>query len=130
MVPSPGRALVSLMLLGLAPRADAQVEAFRFDSTRVPVGRLYQYLKSNRDGSHVGRVSLYVAGLNRIESLKWGPGDTTATLVVAVLDWARFSVGRFESWGLVRGSGPRLRATLDKLTAAAYDFPSSPIVSL
>jgi hypothetical protein len=101
------------MLLGLAPRADAQVEAFRFDSTRVPVGRLYQYLKSNRDGSHVGQVSLYVAAVDRIESLKLEPGGSSPVLVVALLDWTRFSVRRFESWGLSRKAAPERRATLD-----------------
>jgi hypothetical protein len=29
------------------------------------------------------------------------------------MDWARFSAGRFESWGLARGAAPTLRATLE-----------------
>jgi hypothetical protein len=109
----PGWVLASILLLGLAPQATAQVEAFRFDSTRVPVGRLYEYLKTNRDGSHAGQVSLYVAGISRIESLKWEPGHTTAVLVVAFLDWSRFSVRRFESWALNRAAAPEARATLE-----------------
>ena len=115
MTPRPFLTLVLLscvLHLGLPWRAGAQVEAFRFDSTRVPVGRLYEYLKSNRDGTHPGQVSLYVAGIDRIESLKWAAGDTIATLVVALLDWNRFSARRLESWVLTRGSAPRLRGTL------------------
>ena len=50
---------------------------------------------------------------DRLESLKWSPGDTVATLVVARLDWNRFSVGRFESWLLRRGREPELRVALE-----------------
>lgn len=99
--------------------ADAQVDAFRYDATRVPVGRLYEYVKSNRDGTHSGPISLYVLENDRIESLKWSPDDTTATLVAAVIDWGRFSVGRFESWQLVRGAEPELRAVLEADSAGA-----------
>ena len=93
--------------------AGAQVDAFRYDQTRVPVGTLFEYLKSNRDGTHATPISLYVLGSDRIESLKWAPDDTTATLVAAVLDWDRFSVRRFESWQLAHGAPPQLRATLE-----------------
>ncbi len=115
----PGAAL--LLALGLPSAAtlvvpsiaSAQVDAFRFDPTRVPVGRLYEYVKSNRDGTRSGPISLYVVGQDRIESLKWSPDDTTATLVAATLDWDRYSVRRFESWSLARGAAPELRATLE-----------------
>ena len=93
--------------------AAGQVEAFRFDSIRVPVGRLFEYVKTNRDGSHPGNISLYVAAAARIESLKWSPGDTTAVLVVGLLDWNRFSARRLESWLLRRGRPPELRIRLD-----------------
>jgi hypothetical protein len=105
--------MVSLLLGSTTVPAAGQVDAFRFDSTSVPVGRVFEYVKSNRDGTHASPVSLYVAGIDRIESLKWSPGDSTATLVVAELDWDRFSVRRFESWGLARGAAPELRATLE-----------------
>ena len=108
-------ALLVVCLVGFAlpTGAIAQVDAFRFDPDRVPVGRLFEYEKSNRDGTHAAPISLYVVGGDRIESLKWAPGDTTATLVVAELDWSRFSVRRFESWGLTRGAEPELRAALE-----------------
>ena len=102
-----------LLALALPSLAWAQVDAFRFDETRVPVGTLYEYVKSNRDGTRSGPISLYVLGHDRIESLKWAPEDTTATLVAALLDWDRFSVRRFESWGLALGAEPELRATLE-----------------
>jgi hypothetical protein len=109
------RALSVLALLCFVPPsgATAQVDAFRYDPARVPVGTMFEYLKSNRDGTHPSPISLYVLAGDRIESLKWSPGDTTATLVSAVLGWARFSVRRFESWRLARGAEPELRATLE-----------------
>ncbi|MFO0890708.1 MAG: hypothetical protein U0790_16385 [Isosphaeraceae bacterium] len=97
---------------GTAP-ASAQVSAFRRDAAKVPVGRVYEYLKSNRDGSHHGRVTLYVAAADRLEALKWAPGDDTATLVVARIDWTRFSVARFENWQVRRGQPDARRVTLE-----------------
>lgn len=104
---------------GLALRAEAQVEAFRFEATRVPVGTVYEYLKTNRDGTHRSHVSLYVVSADRIESLKWSPGDTTAALVAAFIDWDRFSVRRFESYRLSLGAAPELRVTLDTDSSGA-----------
>lgn len=106
-------AAVTLLQAGATSRAASQVEAFRHDPARVAVGRIYEYVKSNRDGSNPSRVSLHVAGPDRLESLKWAPGDTVASLVVATMDWARFSVRRLESWVLVRGAAPVLRAALE-----------------
>ena len=103
---------VALLLFVAAPVV-AQLTAQRFDSSKVPVGRVYQYLKSNRDGSHPGRVSLYVPGPDRLESLKWDDEIGWATFVVAEMDWTRLSVRRFESWDLRRGKDPVLKATLD-----------------
>ena len=107
-------ALAGLLSALAGPAAlEGQVEAFSFDSSRVPVGRVFHYLKSNQDGSHPGNVSLYVAGTDRIEAVKWSPGDTAVVTVAAELDWKRFSPRRLESWLLSRGSAPQLRATLE-----------------
>jgi len=114
----------------VASSAQAQVEALRFDPKRVAVGRVYQYLKSNRDGSHPGRVSLYVAKEGRLESLKWDDEVGWATFVVADLDWKRFSVRRFESWDLRRGKAPLLKATLQSDASGAVTIsvlPGPPI---
>jgi hypothetical protein len=109
-----GASLAVLALSFAAPSAaGAQVDAFRYDFTRVPLGTLFEYVKSNRDGTHAGPISLYVLERDRIESLKWSPDDTTATLVAAELDWDRFSVRRFESWALAHGAEPQLRAALE-----------------
>ena len=103
--------LVAYLLLA-APPSWAQLEAFRFAPERVPVGQVFHYQKSQRDGSRATRVSVYLPSADRVESLKWDRGGDQATLVVASLDWARFSVNGFEAWGLARDTEPVWRATL------------------
>jgi hypothetical protein len=104
--------LTSLLLLVSAP-ALAQLDAFHYREARVPVGKVLHYLKSERDGSHPSRISVHVPEPERIESLKWSESGEEATLVVAWMDWSRFSVRRFEAWQLTRGQDPRRSATLD-----------------
>jgi hypothetical protein len=90
----------------------AQTCRYEFDPKRVPQGEVFHYLKSNMDGAHPTNVSVYVARTDRIESLKWDADAEVATLVIADLDWRRYSVRRFESWRLTRGGERKLQATL------------------
>jgi hypothetical protein len=101
-----------LAILVSTPPAAAQISAFSYDSSRVPVGRAYEYVKSNRDGTHATQVTVYVASLDRLESLKWDSGGDAATLVTATLDWERFSVRTFESRRLRRDGPDALQGTL------------------
>jgi hypothetical protein len=103
----------SAALLAMPGPAPAQLSALRNDAAKAPVGRVYEYLKSNRDGSRPAHVTIYVAAPDRLESLKWGPGEEVATLVIATMDWTRFSVARFENWQLRRGRPDVRRATLE-----------------
>ncbi len=104
--------LTALLLLCALP-AMAQLAALRFDAARVPVGQVFHFLKSNRDGSHASRVSVYLPAIDRIESLKWDEGGDEATLVQAEMDWPKFSVRHFQGWRLARGAAPERRVTLD-----------------
>lgn len=119
--------LLFATLLACAPPALAQVEGLRFDAARVPVGRVFHYSKSNRDGSHAASISVYVDAVDRIESLKWNEGGDEATLVAAEMDWGKFSVRRFEAWHLQRGAAPERRATLqvsgEQLTTSLTPSP-------
>lgn len=100
-------------LLTLQEGASAQTEQFRFQSAKVPVGTIYHYEKSNIDGSHKSLISLYVPAQDRLESLKWQPGSSEATLVVAEMDWTRYSVRRLQSYSLTAGKTPTLKAVLE-----------------
>jgi hypothetical protein len=96
-----------------AGAAVAQVTALEFRSERAVRQRVFNYLKSNVDGSHAGEISVFVADGTRIESLKkWGTADRRATLVIAEMDWPRFSVRRFEAWELTCNEPPLAKATL------------------
>jgi hypothetical protein len=97
----------------------AQVSAFAYDSARVPVGTAFEYVKSNRDGTHATLVTVYLPAADRLESLKWDSGGDAATLVSATMDWSRFSVRGFESRRLRRREPDRVHGTLDTDTAAA-----------
>jgi hypothetical protein len=103
---------ILLLTLAAPAPASAQVAAFTFDSGRVHVGRAYEYVKSNRDGTHPTQVTVYVAALNRLESLKWDSGGDVATLVAATLDWDRFSVRGFDSRRLRRDRSETVQGTL------------------
>jgi hypothetical protein len=83
-----------------APAARAPLEGFRYEAGKLPVGRVYRYKKSNRDGSNPSEIALYLASETRLEALKWSPGHPEATLVVAEMDWEVCSVSRFHTYQL------------------------------
>lgn len=93
--------------------APAQISALRFDATKVPVGTVFHLDKSNLDGTHAGRISYYVAQVDRVEALKWDRNGGEATLVIAQIDWTRFSVRGFRASHLARGQAPEPRAQVD-----------------
>lgn len=105
------RALV-LMMSVLAQPLASHAQDLRFDPARVPVGRVFHYLKSNMDGTHPARIHVYVRTQTTVESFKADEGETEATIVLAEMNWTRFSVRRFES-ARVNAAGVRtVRATL------------------
>lgn len=84
----------------------------RFDPAKVPVGRVYHYLKSNLDGTHPAHIHLYVRTATALEAFKVDQGDTDATLVLAEMNWDRFSVRRFGSTRVNAAGERTVRATL------------------
>jgi len=92
------------------PRNDG---AFRFDPDLVDVGHVLHYRHSNVDGSRASRVALYWAAEDRIESLKWNPGSSESTLVVAEMDWERFCAASFRTTKFARGQPSREIARLE-----------------
>jgi hypothetical protein len=109
------KSLTAATLLLAAPalaQAQELSETYKYESARVPVGQVLHYRKSRQDGSHAAQVSVYVASTDRIEVLKWDRGGDQATLVIALMDWRRFSVHSFEAWHLSATVQPERRATL------------------
>jgi hypothetical protein len=73
---------------------------------------VYQYKKSNWDGTHASTIFLYIADSSRLESFKWAKGDEVATLVSADIDWTLFSVKKFTNYKLKHNNPPTLVAVL------------------
>jgi hypothetical protein len=73
---------------------------------------LYEYKKSNWDGTHSSTVFLYIADTNKLQSFKWWEGDTVATLVTAAIDWTTYSVNEFQNHKLRKGRSPEFVAKL------------------
>jgi hypothetical protein len=93
----------------------AQVSKFRYAPDKVDVGTLLLYQKSNIDGSNAGRIALFIAAVDRLESFKWHEGGGSATLVTADMNWEAFSVRRFESWRLHADGTKQLQGTLEQV---------------
>ena len=106
--------LISLLLVCFAAAggAAAQTADFAFRPGRVAVGTVYHYVKTNVDGTQPENISLYIAGENRIESLKYHEKGERAGLVIAEMDWAAFLPKKLESWQVLSQSERKLFATL------------------
>ena len=89
-----------------------EVAGFRYESGRLPVGRVYRYAKSNLDGSNPTEIALHLAGEAQIEVLKWSRGEPEATLVVAEMDWDTCSVSTFHTYHVDAHGGRTLQAAL------------------
>lgn len=87
------------------------VEAFAFQSSRIPVGTVYHYIKSNIDGSTPERVSLYMPDETTLEAYRWRePKPPTTVHVKAKMDWGRLSAVRLESQRKTRWQGSQMNA--------------------
>jgi hypothetical protein len=65
-------------------------EAFKFNPERLRTGTLYQYRKSNLDGTHPDDIYIYVTDRTHLDVLKLEPGVSTGVNIEAELDWQTF----------------------------------------
>lgn len=91
-------ALILLIANGAEALAQSSVNKFRFRPSRVTVGTVYHYLKTNIDGTHPEYISQYIASRDRLEVFKFHPKGKRAALVTADMDWRIFTTRRLESW--------------------------------
>jgi hypothetical protein len=111
--------VAALLLVACAPLR-AQESKFAFDAQRLPTGKLFEYRKSNIDGTNASNIFVYVRDKTQVESFKrWHEPATRATLVVAQMDWQRWSVQGFQVFELNCQQEPQPRATLE---AGAGEF--------
>jgi hypothetical protein len=112
------RVLILLLFIALfMSSANAQVDKFRFQPDKVPIGTVYHYVKSNQDASDPERISVYVAAKDRLEVFKFHPESpgSRAALVIAFLDWDIFCVKKLESWTMTGLDQKTLTATMEYL---------------
>jgi hypothetical protein len=84
----------------------SSVDLFQYHPERIQTGTVYHYVKSNIDGSKPAKVSLYVASPERIEAFKIYPGAAATALVIADMDWTKFTPRNMESYD-VHADGSR-----------------------
>jgi len=99
-------------LFTLAYQASAQLNKFGQPGKFNDINTVYEYRKSNWDGTHSSNIFLYVADSNKLESFKIWEGEEVATLVSATIDWKIFSVSEFQNHKLRRGKEPEFIAKL------------------
>lgn len=75
----------------------SSLDRFRLDPTRIVVGEVAHYVKSNLDGSKPSRVSIYVASLDTLEVAKVEKGVIDAAWVRAHFDWTLFTADRIQA---------------------------------
>lgn len=90
----------------------SQLTKFQQPANFSDLHTVYEYKKSNWDGTHSSTIFLYVADSNRLESFKWAKGEDVATLVTADIDWTLFSVKKFTNYKLKHSNAPTPVAVL------------------
>jgi len=92
----------------------AQPDKYQRPAVISGLQTVYEYKKSNWDGTHASTIYLYVADTNKLESFKWAKGDQVATLVTAIFDWGHFSVQQFTNTRLRSGAAREPVATVTR----------------
>ena len=75
----------------------SSLDRFRYEPSRIVVGEVAHYVKSNLDGSKPTRVSIFVAAPDRLEVAKVEKGVGDAAWVRAHFDWTLFTADRLEA---------------------------------
>jgi hypothetical protein len=111
MMSVPRLALLAAFLAALAGCAPAPQPA----PAEERIGRIYSYVRSNRDGSEAERIHVYRATRTRIEVAKMRRRCTNAALVTADLDLARGQASR------ITGGRLRPNAGREEFAFLTYD---------
>ena len=100
------------LAITISTGVSAQLSKFGKPAAVADQNTVYEYRKSNWDGTHASSVFLYVADNDKLESFKWWDGDTEATLVSAVINWKTYSVSEFQNHKLRKGLAPQFASKL------------------
>ncbi len=93
-----GMVLAALSLLGVAAApVGSSLDRFRYQPSKIRVGVVAHYVKSNLDGTKPTRVSIFVVAPDRLEVAKVERETTDAAWVRAHFDWTLFTSDRMEA---------------------------------
>jgi hypothetical protein len=106
------RLFILFVLVFVFQHLNGQLSKFQTSEKITDRYIIYEYRKSNWDGTHSSSIFLYIADSNRLESFKTREGGETATLVTAIIDLEKFSIKQFQNHRLQKGKEPMLIATL------------------
>lgn len=110
-------AAAALALSACATAGAPSDPIYRFSESRDHVGRIYHYLRSNRDGSLPEHIHVFHKAKNKVEVYKMVQKCTGAALVTADLD--------YEIWSATRLVGGRLGRDADQIAFATLTLDQS-----
>jgi hypothetical protein len=95
-----GALLAALVLCGAAAgpaKVASDLDRFRYQPSKIKVGEVAHYVKSNLDGTKPTRVSIFVVAPDRLEVAKVEREVIDAAWVRAHFDWTLFTSDRMEA---------------------------------
>ncbi len=81
---------------GPAP-VGSSLDRFRYQPSKIKVGEVAHYIKSNIDGTKPTRVSIFVVSRDRLEVAKVERGTSDAAWVRAHFDWTLFTADALQA---------------------------------
>ena len=94
---------------------------FKYQPEKIEVGTLYQYSKSNLDGSNPALISIYIASKNHIEVLKTDQNNEILEYLTSQMNWTLFCPDYLLSWQITPDGSMKLQ-TLASLTRMDHTF--------
>ena len=94
------------------------LDQFQYQPHKVKTGTVYQYIKSNIDGSYPARVYIRMMDEEHLDVWKFEAHNADAAHVTAHMDWHMFSADQAASWTVTEDGQSRPQA---KLTLSPAD---------
>ena len=110
-------AAAALALSACATTGASGDPIYRYSESRGHVGRIYHYLRSNRDGSLPEHIHVFHKAKDKVEVYKMVQKCTGAALVTADLD--------YDIWSATRFVGGRLGRNADQIAFATLTLDQS-----
>ena len=91
---------------------NSSIAQFSCQPEKIQVGTVYQYTKSNLDGSYPARIYIRVMDHDNLEVWKFEEHNYDAARVIAHMDWESFSADRIQSYWVIADGTQKEQALL------------------